>query len=230
MLSTGWTKIVVYLSAALWLAVLALRGVDVDLRWLTALGGVSGAVVIALLAFDQWLWRQPVFRRLAKRRILRGTWRGKLQSTYVDPQTGAPIPPIDVYLVVHQTYSSVSASLLTPESRSRRPASYDDPARGQCLLSGIYMNTPELLRQDRSRIHRGGMILEVAGRPASRLKGFYFTDRDTKGELVFDEYATALFEDFEHARRGDYVRRDDVSADTEAQSGTRDQASQRTEA
>jgi hypothetical protein len=220
--SAGWAKIVIYLAAAIWIAILVLRGTDVQAGWLTGIGGAAGAVVVALALFDQLLWRLPGFRLLARRRVLRGTWHGKLTSTYEDPETGERKPPIEVYLVVHQTYSEISASLLTSESKSQTiTANFSDPARGQCLLSGIYMNTPELLRQDRSRIHRGGMILEVSGRPASLLKGFYFTDRDTKGELIFDEYSSKLYEDFEHARRGDYVHRDGRRVEDEEEQAPR---------
>jgi hypothetical protein len=97
---------------------------------------------------------------------------------------------------------------MTAQSKSRSiNASFGDPARGQCILSAIYMNTPGLLLQDQSRIHRGGMILEVSGRPVRLLEGFYFTDRDTKGELQFDEYSPKIYEDVDNARQGQYKRR-----------------------
>lgn len=204
-LSAAWARVIVLLTGLLWSATLALRGVDVELSWLTLLGGVAGVIVVLVLFFDHYLWRTAAARWLARRRVLRGTWRGTLTSTWKDGDSGASPGPLEAYLAVDQTYSDVQMTLLTRESKSRSvTASFDDPARGQCVLSGIYLNTPDLLIQDRSRIHRGAIMLEVSGRPARRLAGFYFTDRDTKGELAFDGYASKLYDDFDEAQRATY--------------------------
>lgn len=178
---------------------LAPRGGD------TSIGTLQGLLIIGFFLFERYLWRAPLARRLVRRRIIRGTWKGSLASSWRDPETDGGVPPIEVFLVADQSYSSVSVSLLTSESSSRSiVATFSDPSRGQCALSALYMNTPRLLLQDRSRIHRGALMLEVSGTPPARLAGFYFTDRDTKGELVFTERSRKLHEDFGSAAADSY--------------------------
>jgi hypothetical protein len=50
-------------------------------------------------------------------------------------------------------------------------------------------------------MHNGSAFLEVSGRPANRLRGRYWTDRDTRGEFYFDQRRAAIAEDFEEATR-----------------------------
>ncbi len=199
--TASWTRVVIAIAAALATAALFVNGTKVSLDWYKALLSASGAVVLLLLVFDRWAWRWPAVRRVVPRRVLHGTWKGELQTTWSDPETGRTPGPIECYLVVHQTYSTVEMTLLTAESKSRSvTAGVSDPAKGQCLLTGIYMNTPELLIQDRSRIHRGGILLEINGRPVETLSGPYWTDRDTKGQLSFTQHAGQVTEDFHSAR------------------------------
>jgi hypothetical protein len=60
------------------------------------------------------------------------------------------------------------------------------------------LNRPDSRVEHRSRMHHGSASLDVTGCPATRLRGRYSTDRDTKGEHAgqtcdeFDE-AQALF-------------------------------------
>jgi hypothetical protein len=53
--------------------------------------------------------------------------------------------------------------------------------------------------EHRSRMHHGSAVLDVSGRPAARLKGRYWTDRDSKGELEFVERNKKLADDFAEA-------------------------------
>lgn len=199
--TASWTRVVIAIAAALAAAALFVNGTKVSLDWYKALLSVSGAVVLLLLVFDRWAWRWPVVRRLIPRRVVHGTWKGELQTSWSNPASGQTPGPIECYLVVHQTYSTVEMALLTAESKSRSvTAGMSDPAKGQCLLTGIYMNTPDLLIQDRSRIHRGGILLEINGRPVETLDGFYWTDRDTKGQLTFEQHVGKVADDFRGAR------------------------------
>ena len=68
-------------------------------------------------------------------------------------------------------------------------------------LSYIYLNRPKVSVEHRSRMHNGSAFLEVSGRPANRLHGRYWTDRDTRGEFNFDQRRTAIADDFEEAAR-----------------------------
>ena len=185
----GWIKIVVFISGVVWLGLLALEGASVQIGWLRLLGGIAGIVVLVLLFFDRYAWKWRGVQRLTHRRVVHGTWKGTLVSNWIDADTNERVPPLECYLVVHQTYSEIAVALMAPGSSSRSiTAGISDPARGQTILSAIYQNTPDLLAQDQSRIHRGGMLLEIAGSPPVSLEGFYWTDRDSKGQMVFEEH------------------------------------------
>ena len=96
----------------------------------------------------------------------------------------------------------MSVALLTPESSSRSlGAAFDHSDTTAGTLTANYVNTPHLLIQDRSRIHHGTLVLHVHGDPPAALDGWYWTARDTKGELRFEQ-----------RRRKHYTRYADAAA------------------
>jgi hypothetical protein len=153
----------------------------------------STAVFVCTVVFnvwDFWLWRLPWIQRIPGvgiPRSLRGTWKGTLTSFWVNPATNSNPPPKTVYLVVHQTASLVTVKLLTDESRSTSALGEVSEVDGSVVLTYMYLNKPDLRVEHRSRIHHGSTVFDVSGSPARRLKGRYWTDRDSKGELDFAE-------------------------------------------
>ena len=99
-------------------------------------------------------------------------------------------------MVVRQTFSRMSLRLLTPESQSdllgAEVVRADD---GTYRVFGVYRNEPRLGVRERSPIHYGGLVLQVIGSPAVRLTGHYWTDRDTKGEIVLSDRRAAHIDD-----------------------------------
>ena len=102
-----------------------------------------------------------------------------------------------VYLVVRQTFSSTRVRLLTAESASKSSLASVSRNDG---LNYIYMNDPRISAPKTSHIHRGATHLDLAGMPVSTLRGRYWTDRDTKGELVFERHSSRLADDYEMAQ------------------------------
>ena len=49
----------------------------------------------------------------------------------------------------------------------------------------MFRNQPRISVQDQSRTHLGALVLDVIGDPSSpsELKGHYWTDRGTSGEI-----------------------------------------------
>ncbi|WP_406022366.1 hypothetical protein OH802_22790 [Nocardioides sp. NBC_00850] len=152
----------------------------------------STAVFVCTIMFnvwDFWLWRLAWIQRIPGvgiPRNLRGTWKGTLTSFWVDPVTSNNPPPKTVYLVVQQTASLVSVKLLTNESKSTSALAKVSEVDGSFLLTYLYLNKPDMRVEHRSPIHHGSTVLDVSGNPARRLKGRYWTDRDSKGELDFE--------------------------------------------
>ena len=165
---------------------------------------IGAAASLFVLAFDHFLWRIPKLgRRLSKRPDLRGTWRGRLASNWKNPETGQRIDPDpEVYLVVRQTFWSVSANLITKESKScSTTATIEDDGCGQYQLVAQYRNTPRAGVRERSEVHHGSFKLDIGGEPVDRLEGYYWTDRNMMGELEFDRRSKETVDSHKHAQR-----------------------------
>lgn len=166
--------------------------------------GAAGAVAsLFVLAYDHFIWRLPrIGRRLSHRPDIRGTWRGTLSSSWKDPCTGRQIDSDpEVYLVVRQTFWSITGNLITKESKScSTTATIEDDGCGQYQFVAQYRNTPRASVRNRSEVHHGSFKLDIGGDPADRLEGYYWTDRSTMGELEFDRRAPHVVESYKHAQ------------------------------
>ena len=176
-------------------------GGDVDLGWLRFF---SLAVLIAtavLNLWDRFLWRIALAQRIAGvPRDVRGTWKGTLTSFWQDPTGGEAPSPKTVYLVVRQTSTTVSVVLFTDELRSNSTLARVQSSNGLLSLNYLYVGRPESRLEDRSRMHNGSASLDIAGLPATRLRGRYWTDRDSRGELEFSDRSSKLADDYQGAR------------------------------
>jgi len=148
---------------------------------------VITVLVISLAAFDIWLWRWRILQGwFVRRPHLWGTWRVQIVSNWIDPATGRGIEPIDAFLTIRQTYSSIKLRMITNESTgdllTGELLEKDD---GSFRLAGIYRNEPRISARGNSPIHYGAFLIDVEGDATAPgpLKGHYWTDRGTRGEL-----------------------------------------------
>lgn len=179
-----------------------LKSGQFDLGWLKLFSVAVLVVTVVLTLWDLWLWRLPLAQVIPQvPRRVHGTWKGVLESFWVDPSTGARPKPKDVYLVVRQTATSVSVKLLTNESRSSSSLAAVSNVDGTFELTYLYLNRPDTRFEERSRMHHGSTALVISGQPAKRMKGRYWTDRDTKGELDFTSWNKEVVDDFNEAER-----------------------------
>jgi hypothetical protein len=177
-------------------------GVPVEAAWLRFYSLAVTVAVAMVGLFDRFLWRMKVLQRFSfVPRDLRGTRKGTLTSMRVDPGTGTAPPPKTAYLVVRQSFSSTAATLITDQAVSRSLFGRLTRDEGSVTLDYMYLSSPKLSVQQYSRMHRGSASLNVAGRPATLLEGYYWTDRDSKGELAMSERVTKCAEDFATAER-----------------------------
>lgn len=164
----------------------------------------SAAVFVSVAIFniwDFWLWRLPLVQRIpGVPRSVRGTWKGILTSLWIDPATKTAPPLKTAYLVVRQTASRVTVKLFTDESRSSSALASVSEVDGSWMLTYLYLNKPDMHVEHRSRMHHGSAVFDVTGNPASHLKGRYWTDRDSKGELDFSGRRSSLADDFDEAQ------------------------------
>jgi len=140
-----------------------------------------------LLLFDLWVWRFPIIHRFVGRPRIDGAWVGTLT-----PREDSHIPeggnrgPIEIAIIIEQTYWSVGATLMTAESASQSTASSirsDPESPGRRVLSYAYANTPDQKHHARSRQHLGAVRLRLAGRLPTEMSGTYWTDRLTAGDM-----------------------------------------------
>ncbi|MGH3636131.1 MAG: hypothetical protein ACRDTS_18995 [Mycobacterium sp.] len=102
-------------------------------------------------------------------------------------------------MVVRQSASELSVKLLTNESRSASSFAGIRLVDGSYELLYLYLNRPDSRYESRSRMHHGSTVLDLSGNPVKHLKGRYWTDRDTRGEVDFTERSKKLADDFEDA-------------------------------
>ena len=165
----------------------------------------STAALVAglfLLLWERYLWHWwPFYPYIHRKPDLRGTWRGHLDSSYVDPETKQQRRGIEVYLIVRQTYSKIDVRLFSAESSSVS-LSGDFFSESEYLhtLACTYRNTPTVLRRKRSPIGHGGLLLYVRGTPIHQLDGEYWTDRETAGEAIFAARSDKHAHDFGQAQ------------------------------
>lgn len=164
----------------------------------------SAAVLVGLFIvwlWDRWLWGLRWVQKLpGVPRDIRGTWEGVLESLWINPATNEQEPPKPAYIVVRQTASHVSVCLLTDESRSTSSLAVLTQGVGGASLDYMYLAQPGSRFEHRSRMHHGSASLAVVGHPVERLRGRYWTNRDSRGELTFHRKVPAAAEDFEGAK------------------------------
>lgn len=204
----------IHLSTLVWGAViilfvmLVLDGTQVTAGLFKPCGAVVTVLTLLLLAFDKWLWGFRILHPwFVDRPYLKGTWKGVLVSSYIDPATQKPVPPIEAYLVIRQTYSTIHLRLMTQQSASESIANNIPKGEdGVYSVASVYRNTPKLAHRSHSEIHHGALTLRVEGDPVTALTGEYWTDRLTRGEMTFMEKSETLYFDFASASAGTFTK------------------------
>ncbi len=204
MISKTHLSTILFFAAIIWgILLVVASGVAVSVSWLKHLSTVTGILLFILGAFDLWLWRLPFLQGwFVKRPNIRGTWRATLRSTWVDPSTEKGIEQIEGFMVIRQTYSSLSLRLLTSESSSELiGAEINTGSDGTARIVGVYRNEPRQLLRQRSPIHYGAILLDIEGKPVPCLRGHYWTDRSTAGEIELNNRVHEIFNDYEIAKK-----------------------------
>lgn len=199
MISRLHISAILLIAAGVWGVALILAGVAVTADWFRPFSIVVGVLALVLSIADKWLWRLRWLRPwLFNMPDLIGTWKVAIRP--MAPEAS----PHDViaYMVIRQTFSTVSLRLFTAESHSEtlsaRVVRCDD---GTCNVAAVYRNTPRLQVRERSPLHHGALLLSVQGDPPESLAGQYWTDRLSQGELVLSARSPALVQSFDQATR-----------------------------
>lgn len=192
--------ILLVLSAIIWVLFAYFAGLD--LSKISDFFGLIPKVVtldlIAITIFVKWLWRWKRFRGwLVPFPDLNGTWLGEIRSEWIDQEKNKKTPPIPAMLTVRQTFFYTSCVMQTKEMRS---GSYGeefqiDEERQIKQFIYSYVSRPKISLQERSNIHHGTVLFEVIESPKMKLKGGYWTDRKTIGEMEFIFHSKKILEE-----------------------------------
>jgi hypothetical protein len=144
--------------------------------------------VFALIV--SWGWR-PIWRCVPALNKwvfpdLNGEWSGELKSTWINPETGKRLRPINTTVTIQQGLFETCVTLRTGESRSdsdrvilERVGKTD---RFRIWYS--YQSGPRAEFRDRSAPHEGVAYLEYDLASPSELEGSYYTARNTTGDIA----------------------------------------------
>ena len=201
MLSSRQFSPLIVFSIALWVLGALLTGADFTLSGslLRPIGPVLLAVGLVITVFDLWLWPLRIlYPWFVDRPDLRGTWQASFVSSYVRPGESEPVGPVEALFVIRQTFSSLHIRMLTAESSSNTVrATVSREPDGSHLILGIYENRPREEVSHRSAMHVGAMWLTGDGRLPDTLRGFYWTNRATRGDLTLKSRGRELQSSFE---------------------------------
>jgi hypothetical protein len=189
-----WIQAVIFIGT--WVA---LSGLSVSWESLKKLPDVVALSAVFYFVFSKWLWRLPWLQGwLVPFPDLEGTWEGTLQTTWQDPKTKVVPGPIPMYLVVKQSFDSISCVMYTQESSSFSTAAgiSEDDDSGIKTLSYNYSNRPDVSVRNRSVVHDGAAVLQIVSKPKRALKGEYWTNRKSTGGITLNFKTKELIEQF----------------------------------
>jgi hypothetical protein len=177
------------------------NGKNVSDLW-TALSIAYKTIPLVLLVigvFVSHAWRWKMFRGwLVPFPDLNGTWQGSIQTTWKNPDTGEIPGPIPVILTIKQSFIRISCVMRTAEmtSRSYLADFWLDGDEQVRMLGYSYHSKPLPTVVDRSQPHDGTIIFELIGDPVTKLKGTYWTERKTTGEVTLSFRGSTRLDEF----------------------------------
>ena len=192
--------LLVGVSAIAWFSLAYVSGLDLS-NIKDFFGLIPKVVSIDLLfiaVFVKWGWKFKIFRGwLVPFPNLSGTWTGLIYSDWKNPETGEKPAPIPVMLTVNQSFFHISCMMRTSEMES---SSYSegfliDSERQLKKIAYSYTSKPRLSLNERSIPHDGTAVFQIIEKPKQKLKGRYWTERITKGEIVLEYHSKEIFEE-----------------------------------
>ena len=189
------------ISAALWLGIAIATGVDLSKVWdfVKILPKVAAIDILIVGIFVKWGWR---WKRLQGWLVpfpdLNGTWQGTIQTTWKNKETGETPGPIPTILSIKQSFTQMSCVMRTEEMQSHsyiEGFKLDKDAQIR-QLAYSYTSKPRPTVTERSAPHDGAIVIDIMGKPVDKLKGRYWTERKTTGEISLTFREKDLLDDF----------------------------------
>lgn len=181
----------------IWIGLVAYADIKTAVDVMKKVPQACGYSFLLFLVFEKILWKYKPFSFLIPYPSLNGTWSGTLLSNYIFDD-GSKCSPVEVTLVIKQSMLSISCEMFTKESSSESYiGSIIKSHEGNIKhLVFSYHNNPRAIVQHRSKNHQGTAKLRIIEKPEKCLKGNYWTERGSVGELDLKFYSKELFDDF----------------------------------
>jgi len=142
---------------------------------------------LALIAvFSAFLWKCKLFKNwLVPFPNLNGTWKGYIQTTWIDSKTNQRPDPIPAILTIKQSFFNISCVMRTAEMNSYSIISdfVLDKDNQIKRLFYSYDSNPLQTVKERSPQHCGTMSFDIIEKPELKLHGEYWTGRKTTGHI-----------------------------------------------
>lgn len=198
MINSDWyIRILVLLGLLVFCLLFFLTGLS-NLSIPNVLRNASSSTMLVLIfhyCFEHYLWRCKWLRPLiVKVPNLHGTWKGNLQSSWVDPKTGKKLEPIDIMVYIKQSFSSISVEIHTDKmiSTSYIAGFRTDPDSGLQELCYTYSSKAHLATRENNPWHDGTTKLTIYESTNPFLTGEYWTARKTVGTLKMNRISTSI--------------------------------------
>jgi len=191
--------ILVPLSILVGLIFVQASGLKFDhlIDWMKIISIVVTADVIFIGVFIRWGWsREYSLKWLVNIPNLNGTWRGYIQTNWKDSAGNTP-GPIPTILTISQTLTHISCVMRTAEMESRSYAEGfvikpDEQIRRLCYS---YESKPSVKLRHRSSPHDGTIRLNITNGNDPKLKGEYWTERETTGSVTLSKLTDELLDE-----------------------------------
>lgn len=178
---------------------------DASLDSLKKIGSYCVTITTALVfLFNRWVWKW-LPESLSGRPDLNGTWKGKLEYRWANPDDKRDIKNVvdPAYISVQQTFLAIKICAFTAESESHSlSSSVEQIHTGAWELSYTYDNSPDRRLRDRSQRHRGAAELKISRVSGKQtIQGDYWTDRWSQGHMSFTDRRAELATSYESANK-----------------------------
>ena len=137
-------------------------------------GEALGIATFTMAFYERILWKYDCFNDTP---VLYKKYSGTFISSYDNIER-------DCSLEIKQTLLTIKIIFITDESKSKSISASIDNIYGEKILTYCYLNTPNAMVRNRSQMHNGTSMLCVD--EPRKLKGQYYTDRKTTGDMKFD--------------------------------------------
>lgn len=192
--------LIVIISAIAWILLSWYSGISLNniKDFLKIIPKVVTIDAIIIWIFTNFLWKFSFFRGwLVPFPNLNGTWIGEIYSDWINQETDTEIPPIPVMLTIEQSFFNINFKMITGEMKSHSfiEGFNIDKETQLKQVSYIYTSKPRIILDNRSLPTDGAIVFDIIEKPELKLKGQYWTDRKTKGEIIVCFHDTKLLDE-----------------------------------